>query len=89
MNTVLSEAIEAEKALETARIRLWEAKVSLGLHFAQVRKDKGFSQRHTENLLFAQGFKKRSAIQKIEKPKSGVSHSVSTILEALHFLKEL
>ena len=89
MNTVLSEALNAEKALTAARERLWEAKVSLGIHFAQVRKDKGLSQRHTENLLFAKGFKKRSSVQKIERPRSGVSHSVETIIEALSILETL
>ena len=89
MNNTIKEAIESEKALEAARERLWEAKVNLGIHFAQVRQAKGFSQRHTENLMFAQGFEKRSSVQKIERPRRGVSHKTETILEALSILETL
>ena len=66
MNTVLSEALNAEKALTEARERLWQAKVSLGIHFAQVRKDKGLSQRHTENLLFAKGLKREAPFKRLK-----------------------
>ena len=89
MNDFVKNCIEAQARLDQAKSELEKSKILLGEHFAKIRKEKGFSQRKLELELYARGFQKYCAVQRIERPKKGNTYSTDTIAEALKILKSI
>jgi hypothetical protein len=89
INQIVADAKKAEKELAAAIESLAVSKEELGAEIRGERLRLGLSQRKCECVLFKHGLEVSVSMCRIERPKSGNTHSVATLINALTILNDL
>ena len=89
INRVVIDAKNAENELAQALAAVELAKEELGAEIRGERLRLGLSQRKCECVLFKHGLEAAVSMCRIERPKKGNTHSISTLINALTILNDM
>jgi len=89
INKVVADAKKAEYELAQAVASLELSKEELGAEIRGERLRLGMSQRKCECVLFKHGLEVSVSMCRIERPKTGNTHSISTLISVLTILNSM